>query len=140
MIAYVETSILLRLVLRQPGTLAEWAAIERGVSSALIQVECLRTIDRLRLASRLDDEAVAARREAIYRLTEGLEIVEPTLPVLRRAGQPLPVALRTLDAIHLATAMLWRELRGQDLVMATHDRALGLAAQASGLRVVGLSA
>lgn len=67
-----------------------------------------------------------------------LEIVEPTAPVLRRAAQPLPVALGTLAAIHLATARLWRELRDQDLVMATHDRTLGLAAQAIGLRVIGL--
>jgi predicted nucleic acid-binding protein len=137
-IAYVDASILLRVVLGQPGALRQWTAIAHGVSSALVQVECLRTLDRLRLAAGLDDETVALRRETVYRLTEVLEIVEPTLPVLRRAAQPLPTALGTLDAIHLATATLWRELRGQDLVMATHDRALGLAAQASGLRVIGL--
>jgi predicted nucleic acid-binding protein len=137
-IAYVDASVLLRVVLRQRESLREWAAIETGVASALVEVECLRTLDRLRLAAGIEDEALALRRDAVYRLTEALEIVEPTLPVLRRAAQPLPTALGTLDAIHLATAVLWRELRGQDLVMATHDRALGLAAQASGLRVVGL--
>jgi hypothetical protein len=47
------------------------------------------------------------------------------------------VALGTLDAIHLATAMLWQESRGSSLFMATHDTALALAARASGLRVVG---
>ena len=43
----------------------------------------------------------------------------------------------TLDAIHLATAMLWRERTGADLVMATHDTALATASRASGLRVIG---
>lgn len=138
MIAYLDASVLLRVVLRQRQALREWTAIETGVASALVEVEALRTLDRLRLAAGIEDQELALRRDAVYRLTEALEIVEPTLPVLRRAAQPLPTALGTLDAIHLATAMLWRELRGQDLVMATHDRALGLAARASGLRVVGL--
>ena len=52
--------------------------------------------------------------------------------------QPLPVALGTLDGIRLATALLWRERAGADLVMATHDAALGLAARAVGFRVIGL--
>lgn len=138
MIAYIDASVLLRVVLRQPGALRAWRTIERGIASALVQVECLRTLDRVRLAAGLDDAALALRRETVFRVTETLEIVEPTAPVLRRAAQPLPVALGTLDAIHLATATLWRELRNQDLVMATHDRALGLAAQAIGLRVIGL--
>jgi predicted nucleic acid-binding protein len=67
-------------------------------------------------------------------------VVELTIPVLARAAQPLPTALGTLDAIHLATALLWKERTGADLVMATHDEALAIAARASGLRVIGASA
>jgi len=74
----------------------------------------------------------------VYELLAAMEIVEPTRPVLGRAAQPLPTRLGTLDAIHLATALLWRDHAGADLVMATHDGALGLAARASGLRVIGL--
>jgi hypothetical protein len=43
-----------------------------------------------------------------------------------------------LDALHLATALLWREQVAEDLVMATHDEALATAAKASGLRVIGV--
>lgn len=68
-----------------------------------------------------------------------MEVVEPTRPVLARAAQPFPTELGTLDAIHLATALLWRERAGVDLVMATHDVALGTAARASGLSVVGVA-
>ncbi|MGH8642967.1 MAG: hypothetical protein ACREX4_00335 [Gammaproteobacteria bacterium] len=104
----------------------------------MLEVECLRTLDRLRLAQRLGDDEVAVRREAAFRLIEAMEVVEITRPVLARAAQPLPTSLGTLNAIHLATALLWRELTGADLAMATHDGALATAAKASGLRVFGL--
>lgn len=43
----------------------------------------------------------------------------------------------TLDVLHLATALLWRDFTGIDLAMATHDIALPSAAKAMGLVVVG---
>ncbi len=138
MIAYVDSSVLLRIVLRQPNALKQWPTIEQGIGSALVEVECLRTLDRLRLAEGLTDDEIAMRREAVFRLVEAMEIVELTRPVLARAAQPLPTMLGTLDAIHLATALLWRERTGTDLVMATHDGTLATAAKASGLRVVGI--
>jgi predicted nucleic acid-binding protein len=136
-IAYLDSSVLLRKVLRQPGALREWAAIRTGVASALAETECLRSLDRLRLRTGLADRDLARRREAVFRLLESLEVVEVTAPVLARAAQPLPTELGTLDAIHLATALLWREHNGSDIVMATHDLALATAARACGLAVVG---
>jgi hypothetical protein len=50
----------------------------------------------------------------------------------------MPAPLGTLDAIHLATADLWRESNPGDLLVATHDRALALAARASGFKVAGV--
>lgn len=137
MIAYLDSSVLLRKVLRQPGALRQWAAIRTGVASALAETECLRSLDRLRLRIGLADRDLARRREAVFRLLESLEVVEVTAPVLARAAQPLPTDLGTLDAIHLATALLWREHNGGDIVMATHDVALATAARACGLAVVG---
>ena len=138
MTAYIDSSVLLRIVLRQPGSLKEWKAIRRGVASALVETECLRTLDRLRLRFGLPDRQIAIRREAIFRLLEAMELVELTRPILARASQLPPVELGTMDAIHLATAMLWREMTQTDVVMATHDEALGLAARACGIRVVGV--
>lgn len=136
--AYLDSSVVLRVVLGQPGQLEEWAAIDGGVASGLVEVECLRTLDRLRLAGHLVDEDLVVRRETVYALMAEVEVVEPTATVLRQASLPLPTALGTLDAIHLATAVLWREYCGEELVMATHDRALGLSARAVGMRVVGV--
>lgn len=138
MIAYVDSSIVLRLTLGQAGRLREWRRIERGVVSGLVEVECLRTLDRLRIDASLTDDTVATYREAVYDLMAECYVVEPTASVLRRASQPLPTPVGTLDAIHLATALTWREQRDDDLVFATHDRALGLAARSMGFKVVGL--
>jgi len=137
MIAYLDSSVLLRLTLGQANRLSEWAAVEKGVASSLVEVECLRTLDRLRLKADLSDEDLATRRETVFRLTEEMILVEPTPAVLHRASQPLPTALGTLDAIHLATAGLWAETSGEPIVMATHDGTLALAARAFGIRVVG---
>ena len=120
--------------------LPEWRQIEHGVSSALIMTESLRTLDRLRLRANLSDEEIASRRSTILQLIASLELVElDAIVVLDRAAQPMPTELGTFDAIHLATALLWKEISASELTMATHDAALGLAARAHGLRVVGLS-
>ncbi|HEY5441213.1 MAG TPA: type II toxin-antitoxin system VapC family toxin [Gemmatimonadaceae bacterium] len=138
MIAYLDSSVILRVVLGQPGKLAEWKSVLLGVTSELAEVECLRTMDRLRLLDELTAEEAASGREAIYRIMEALEVVELSSAVMRRASQPMPAPLGTLDAIHLATADLWREGRGKDPIVATHDKALALAARASGFRVMGV--
>lgn len=138
MISYIDSSVILRVVLGQPGRLAEWESISRGVASDLAEVECLRTMDRLRLLGELTAEESASGREAVYRIMEALEVVELSSAVMRRASQPMPAPLGTLDAIHLATADLWREWRREDPVIATHDRALALAARASGFKVTGV--
>ena len=137
MIVYLDSSVLLRILLGQRNALKGWKTIEQGVASALVEVECLRTLDRLRLSAGIADEEIAIRRETVFRLLDSTEIVELTRPVLTRAAQPFPTALGTLDAIHLATALLWKEGRGEDLVMATHNVALAIASRASGFRVVG---
>jgi len=136
-IAYVDASVLLRVALGQPDALPQWRQIDRGVASALVTTECLRTLDRLRLRVRLSDTDVATRRAAIFALVASLELVDIDAVVLDRAAQPMPTDLGTLDAIHLATALLWKDLTRVDLVMATHDTALALGARAYGLPVVG---
>ncbi|HEX7881053.1 MAG TPA: type II toxin-antitoxin system VapC family toxin [Candidatus Eisenbacteria bacterium] len=138
MTAYVDSSVLLRLVLQQSNRLSEWDNVTRPVTSRLSEVECLRTLDRLRLDEMLDDLGLAKNRRALDQLARQLDFIELTRPVLSRAGGPMPTRLRTLEAIHLASALQWRSSRKESIVMATHDRALGIAARASGLEVVGV--
>ncbi len=137
MIAYVDSSVLLRVALGQANALKEWARVDRGISSALILTESLRTLDRARLRANLSDLEVARRRSTILAIIDSLELVEIDSIVLERAAQPMPTELGTLDAIHLASALLWQDATGIAPTVATHDAALALAAQAHGLKVLG---
>lgn len=139
MIAYLDASVILRLVMKEADPLQEWPDIVQGVASTLAEVEVFRTLDRMRFYDPLvPDRALAARREAAFGVMEGLETVEITRTILSRAAQPLPTALGSLDAIHLVSAMSWREEFG-NLFFATHDRGLGICARASGFKVLGVS-
>lgn len=136
MIVYLDTSVLLRRVLGEAGGLRQWRSIEIALSSELIVVEALRTIDRARLRLGLDDTEVAARRSDLLGALSALHLVRLGRKVLDRAAEPFPTLLGTLDAIHLATASLLLEERPA-LVFATHYVELGQAARAIGFRVVG---
>lgn len=138
MTAYVDTSVLLRIVLREPGALDDLRSYDALVSSELLAVESARTIDRLRLQGSLTSEEATARVRAVNDWLEGIDLVLLRPPVLSRASEPMPVSLGTLDALHLATALVWRDRMGPLPAMATHDTALGLAAQAFGFDVRGI--
>jgi predicted nucleic acid-binding protein len=137
MIAYVDTSALLRLILREAGALDEIRRAEGLVSSELVVVESSRTLDRLRLANRLTMREAARAAGAVGEWLEAFDLVLLKPAVLSRAGQPLPLPLGTLDAVHLVSALIWQERRNRPLVMATHDDALAGAAQAFGMHVIG---
>jgi len=134
---YVDTSVLLRVVLGERGRLREWTRSERWVSSELVRLESLRTIDRARVQLRLADRAVSTRRAAVLEHLRAFELVGLQAAVLERAANPFPTSLGTLDAIHLASALLARD-RYPDLVLATHDEELAIAAEAMGFDVVGV--
>ncbi len=134
--AYVDSSVLLRVVLREPARLSVWPKITTPVSSELIRLECLRTIDRARIRLGLDDEPVARQRAAVLELLETFNLISLDGSVLDRAAEPFPTLLGSLDAIHLASALLARE-QFEGLILATHDDELGLAAQAVGFEVHG---
>lgn len=137
MIAYVDTSVLLRVVLSQPDRLAEWPRIERAVTSALTEIECLRTLDRRHRQGGLDVAELSERRALALRLLERMDRVDLSPAVLKRAADPFPTPLGTLDALHLATALLWRDAQSAAPVFVTHDVALATAARAVGLHVLG---
>jgi predicted nucleic acid-binding protein len=136
-IAYLDTSALLRLVLREPGALEDLQSCEALVSSELLAVESLRTIDRLRHQGSLSPEEAASRRAIVTDWLEAVDLVLLQRPILARASEPFPASLGTLDALHLATALVWRDRMRQPLTMATHDSSLGLAARSFGIEVVG---
>jgi predicted nucleic acid-binding protein len=138
MTVYIDTSALLRLIFREPGALEDLRSADALVASEIIAVESRRTIDRLRLQGVLSTEEATARSAVVSEWLEAIDLVLVRPPVLSRASDPLPTALGTLDAIHLATALVWRDRMGPLAFVATHDAALGLAARSFGLGVRGV--
>ena len=79
---------------------------------------------------------MARQRSIILQLLDSLELVDSL--VFGRAAQPQTTEVETLEAIRLATALVWRETIDAKLIMATHDLALAIAAEVHGVRVVGV--
>ena len=138
MICYVDASVLLRVILEAPERLPEWPSVDEGVSSELLRVECRRALYRVRSLDALDDERLVTAFDASDALYTKIEFAVLNRAVLRRASDLFPTPLGTLDAIHLATALLWQDDANRPLdAFLTHDLELGRAARAMGLRVLG---
>jgi uncharacterized protein len=125
-VAYLDSSAFVKLIIAEPESAALRRAIARWpqrASSTLLRAETVRALRR----SGNSGHVPAARR-----LLHGVRMVRIDEPLLNRAADLEPSELRTLDAIHLASAL---EI-GQDLgVMIAYGMRLRAAAQAYGLAV-----
>lgn len=137
MILYLDSSILLARALDERNQLAAPKAGSRGIASELTRIECLRVMDRYRLSNRLTDHEFAIKVDALHHLFEGVEWIRVSPQILSRAAQPFPMAIRTLDAIHLMSAVSFRESGLGEPVFATHDAKLRDAALVMNFRVQG---
>lgn len=125
-LAYLDTSAYVKLVLREAEHVALARALEAWparISSALVRVEAERACARY------------GERPWVERARAGLGSLS-LLPiddgVLRAASALRPAGLRTLDAIHLATALSMGRRLG---VLFAYDERLCAAAEAAGVPV-----
>ena len=132
---YVDASVLLRIVLKEPEPVPSWKSLT-PLSSEIIRVESLRAIDRARIRFRALDEETARHRGDVIAALASFSIVPVSGSILERAGDPFPTSLGTLDAIHLSTALQLRD-EFPDMAFATHDQELALAARSMGFEVLG---
>ncbi|WP_033436234.1 type II toxin-antitoxin system VapC family toxin [Saccharothrix sp. NRRL B-16314] len=124
---YLDTSALVKLVRREPGTaeLAEWLNAEdqvgaQRVSSVLAEVELSRALRRS------SPRALAG----VPLVLSDMYLVEMTPMVRQTAASYSDPLLRSLDAIHLATAQV---LAGGLHKFVSYDKRLLEAAASSGL-------
>ena len=121
---YIDTSAVVKLVTVETETAAmhEWIAATSPelVTSELLRTELLRTAARIGIAGTLAiDEALNA-----------IDFLPATTAVFDTAGRLEPVDLRSLDAIHLATAL---DLQDDCEGIVAYDDRLIRAAAAQGL-------
>ncbi len=138
MIAYVDSSVLLRFILGQPESLTGLLEVDLRVTSLIVEVECLRAIESARSRGQLTVEEAADRRRVAFAQLRRMRRLAVSLTVLRRAGESYPLPIKSLDAIHLASALLVRDREAPDLVFATHDQRLGQLAAVMDFPVIGL--
>jgi len=127
-LAYLDASALVKLVVREPESAALARELERWpaqVSSVLSTVEVPRATAKA--------AAGAEALERAERLVRQLGIVALTDELVRIASTIEPLALRSLDAIHLASAL---SLGAALEAFLTYDRRLAEAASAAGLEVL----
>ena len=127
---YVDSSAIVKLVVAEPETQALFDYLEGHdelVSSALAKVEVTRALVRAGA-----DDAALARAEQVLSAIALLHLDDPILTSAAALPQP---NLRTLDALHLATALSAGELEA----LVVYDRRLSEAAELSGLTVVAPS-
>ncbi len=136
MIVFVDTSVVLRHLFGQAGAL-DWGGWDFAYSSEVLGLEARRAIDRLRLESALDDIGVAQAHEELARIERHIGQVSLTRSVLRRAALPMPTVVKTLDAIHLTSALVLQDSRRTAITFATHDARQATAARALGFTILG---
>lgn len=125
MILYLDSSALVKLVAEERESAALRGAVEGGselVSSGLARVE-------LRRAAMRKSALVLSAAEAVLMR---LALVPLDGSVLDLAGALEPASLRSLDAVHLASAQLIGDRVDRFI---TYDRRLGEAAKLAGLPV-----
>lgn len=120
---YLDTSALVKLVVREveSSTLLAWL---RSRSDVPLVTSALGRVELMRVAVRAGDPSAIARADD---LLDGLDTVRLSDVVMARAERIGPPDLRSLDAIHLASAL---EL-GPDLAsVVVYDRRLATACRA----------
>jgi hypothetical protein len=134
---YIESSALLAALLEQDSAaLDALRSAGQLVTSALTFAEASRAIIRARIAGRLTPTAECAVVRALQIFERRCAVVAVTDSVLARVGRPFPVEpIRTLDAVHLATAELLGE-PPQLVTLVTRDNRVRDNARALGYRVV----
>ena len=134
---YLDASVVLRKLQREPSVLVTWGQWTGAYSSVLLRVEVLRTIDRNRLKGGITDGEAADLTTRAHAVFDAVEFIPLSRSVLSRASQSFLTPLGTLDALHLATALRLVEVRGFDLILLTHDTELAIAARGVNIPVEG---
>ncbi|HEY0874824.1 MAG TPA: type II toxin-antitoxin system VapC family toxin [Vicinamibacterales bacterium] len=136
---YVDASALLRILFQEPGPAVPLQPGDRIVSSRIVAVETFRAVDRERLLGHLDDAETAVKRKELGIMLGMLDLLPVDEAVLERAQASFAVNLRTIDAIHVASAeVLIAETGREALEFWTHDERQAIAARSRGLDVAGI--
>jgi predicted nucleic acid-binding protein len=138
-IVYVDTSALMKQYVGEAGssqTIAFLREADYLGSSILVKVELVAAIAKVLRMNLFDPESANAMVSQFNEDSINLQIISVDHAVVRRAANlAWELQLRGYDAIHLASALVWREDLGEEIILATFDRQLWDAAHKVNLAV-----
>ena len=135
MVGYLDSSVVLRHILQGESAVRHALACGRVVSSELLEIECRRVIHRYRMDGDLDDDGFVQVVERLERVLAGVSVLALSRSVKKRAMDSFPVSVKTLDALHLASALVFSAAEPDETVlMFSHDAAMNRCAKALGFR------
>jgi predicted nucleic acid-binding protein len=134
---YVDASVILRIIAHTSGALPE-PQLLYPTSSVLLQIECLRTLDRFQTSGELKRTEIPRTYAALHEAMRRIDLLKIDEAILERAGGQFGLPLKTLDAIHLVTAVAWRERINEEVTFLTHDKPLAAVARQYDFSVVGV--
>ena len=129
---YLDSSFVIRQLLGVRPACPFWGAWEKAYASTLMRTECFRAANLLRLSGKIDDAQRARLGAWIEKVAATVTMVPVTDAILRRAAETFPVAVGTLQGIHLATLLELQAVHGVTCSLATDDAQLLQAATALG--------
>ncbi|MCP5452567.1 MAG: type II toxin-antitoxin system VapC family toxin [Spirochaetaceae bacterium] len=133
MVAYLDSSVMLRYILLGETVLRHVQAFPRLASSELLEIECRRVLLRCRIEGELNDETLVEATSRLDDALKGVDLLEIDSSVKKRAMEAFPIHVKTLDALHLASALqLLAEEPADGITVFSHDRAFNLCARALG--------
>lgn len=136
---YLDTSVFLRWLLNSPKTIAGFQKWDSCYTSELLYIEVSRVLNRLRLENEIDDKEYADLHKTFSEFFNTIFVIEINQTVKQKSAGPFPTIIGTLDAIHLASALLLIEENNDlEITFLTHDYQLSTAAIAVGLTVGGI--
>ena len=109
LVHYLDTSVVLAWLFEGSNDLDGLEGSRSAGSSRLLWTEVARGIHRALQTGRLTPASAAVAQHRFAALATRITRVELSEAVLRRAEGPYPVVVRSLDAIHLASAEKWFE-------------------------------
>lgn len=134
---YCDTSAFLKLYVKEKGSVEarDFARKNRLLSSGILLTECYSALSRKKEMGEIEEDAFKDLAKRLKNDAKRLETITLSEEVLQQAEEiALNTSARALDALHIASALIFREHSRFDLSFLTSDEKQGKVTKALGLK------
>ncbi|MGK5088582.1 type II toxin-antitoxin system VapC family toxin [Bdellovibrionota bacterium FG-2] len=132
---YLDSSVVLAALLGEKDTESLRLLDTHAYCSEITLVEVARTLERARLTQRLSDAEFSLKTKESVDLLATFNLVPVSSEIIQLAKSAYPIAVRALDAVHVATAEWLRTALAEKIIFWTYDHRQAEAAQSRGLDI-----